>query len=267
VTTSTSAEQKAAKPQIIRLTLIKQWYIPADTKSYKLLRKLGVPLTQMHKDFLPTLKLLLQNHDIRAKAVKFHDEILNPFLDEVGQTWLKKHPGLKCTIQARTMVFEGDAESLAVARETVPKLETALRKFFSRWGYRSTFEYSELKGRCKYSVEYWFDPERQPIIVLENEAQDLPKVSLKLGNLRLQFAFDDPKGKVVETRRPNQERPDKHVQVGYVHVTVESKQGGNYTAIQSTRCTYSEVSSVLPLIVALMRVPNVCPNNFEEPAD
>jgi hypothetical protein len=250
--------------KIINLTRIRQWYIVADAESYLTLKEIGVCMTRFHQDFLPTLKLLTDKHDVRGKEVKFKDEILDPFLDRVGNTWMKKHPTFDCTIDSKTMIFEvKKATGYDVARKTIPKMEEVLSAFFSRWGYRSKFEYSEARGKVRFAVEYWFDPERQPIVVLAEGVQEKPKVQIKFGTMRLSLAFDDPRGKVETLRDKSGDASGKRVNIGYVHVTIEISQGGKFVPFHSTRCTYDQVSSVKPIILALMDVPNVHANNFD----
>lgn len=263
---------KSDEPTLIHLTRIKQWYIPADAESYLTLRKAGVALTRFHQDFLPTLKMLTRGKNIRGKEIDFRKEIMAPYFDKIGATWNRK-PHCDCTIGSKTMVFETlKADSLTIAKASIPKLQDILTKFFQRWGYRSTFEYSELRGKCKLNVEYWFDPERQPIVILEEEPEELnQKVQFKLGNLRLTFTFDNFESRTVISRggkRSNDDaRPPKDYHIGYVHTLVEISQGGKFVPVQSSRCTWSQLSSVKPLITALMDVPNHQPNNFNEAPD
>jgi hypothetical protein len=251
--------------KIIKLTRIRQWYIVADADSYLTLKSLGVCMTRFHQDFLPTLKLLTDKHDVRGKEVNFKTEILGPFLDRVGNTWLKKHPSFDCTIDSKTMTFEvRKADGYDTARKTIPKMEEVLSAFFARWGYRSSFEYSEARGKCRFAVEYWFDPERQPIVVLAEDVREKPKVMLKFGNLRLTLTFDDPRGAVQMLRDKSGDVSGKRVNIGYVHVGIEISQGGNFVPFHSTRCTYQQISNVKPMIAALMEIPNVHANNFDE---
>jgi hypothetical protein len=263
---------KSNEPTIFQLTRIKQWYIPADAESYLTLRRAGVALTRFHQDFLPTLKLLTKGKNIRGREVDFHKDIMQPYFDKIGRTWNKK-PHCDCTISKKTMVFETlKAEALPIAKASIPKLQDLLTRFFQRWGYRSTFEYSELRGKCKLNVEYWFDPERQPVVILEDEKEELnKKIQFKLGNLRLTFTFDNFESRTVIIKgggRSNEDGiPPKDYQIGYVHTLIEISQGGKFTPVQSSRCTWSELSSVKPLIAALMDVPNRQPNNFNEAPD
>jgi len=251
----------------IQLTKIKQWYIPVNTESYLALRSAGVPLLRIHQDFIPTLGLLVKNK-IRAKEVNFKTGILEPFLDKVGSSWLRKE-NRRCDIQATSMRFDAvKPESFEEAKETIPKLQAVLEKFFTRWGYGFTFDLSQIKTRMRLSVNYWLDSEKLPVIDIEQDVEELPPIPLKLGFTRLTFTFDNYKSKTVglPPRLGSQERGKEH-RIGYVHLLIEVSQGGIYKPIHSTRCTYTELSTVKPLIAALMSIPNMDVHNFDNPAE
>lgn len=272
MTIDNDVTKASTEPTVIKLVRIKQWYVPHDAETYKVLRKIGVPLTQFHQDFLPTLQLLTKPKNIRALEVNFKTKVLEPFLDLVGATWNKK-PHCEATIQARTMKFEVlKTEGFAVAKKSIPKLQDVLTKFFARWGYRSTFEYSEARGKCKLNVEYWFDPEKQPIVILEDEkVADNSVAKIVFGNLRFTFRFDNFESKTkMLPPRPGSDpdaRPPLSYHIGYVHTLIEIRQGGAFTPLHSSKCKISDLSSVKPLIAALMAVPNHSPSNFDVPAD
>jgi hypothetical protein len=256
-----------APVQEIQLTKIKQWYIPANTESYIALRKAGVPLLRIHQDFIPTLGLLVKNK-IRAKEVNFKTSILDPFLDKVGSSWLRKD-NRRCDIQATSMRFDAvKPESFAEATETVPKLQAVLEKFFTRWGYGFTFELSSVKTRMRLNVNYWLDSEKLPVIELEQDPEELTPIRLKLGFTRLTFTFDGYKSTTVSAPPVygSPERGKSH-KIGYVHLLIEVSQGGIYKPLHSTRCTYTELSTVKPLIAALMSIPNFDHHNFDNPAE
>lgn len=236
---------QSSKPTIIHLTRIKQWYIPADTESYLTLRKAGVPLLRIHRDFLPTVGLLTKGHNIKAKEKVFKTEILDPFLDKVGASWLRKQ-NRRCEIQAQTMRFEAiKPESFEEAKETIPKLQKVLEDFFTRWGYGFSFDISQAKTRIRFSVEYWLDAEKLPIIPIEQDVAELPRIQLKLGFTRISMMFGDK----------------------YVDTLIEVSQGGVFNPLHSSRCLYSQISSVKPLIRALCEVPNRDVHNFDNPVD
>jgi hypothetical protein len=100
--------------------------------------------------------------------------------------------------------------------------------------------------------------------VLEEAAVDLPKVQWKIGFTRITLSFDNFHSKSVSLPpQPGQQERGREHKIGYVHLLVEVSQGGKYTPIHSTKCTYTELSSVKPLITALMNVPNMDEHNFD----
>jgi hypothetical protein len=237
--------QPANKATIIRLTRLKQWYIPADTESYLVLRKAGIPLLRIHRDFLPTVGLLTKKYNIKAKEVNFKTGILDPFLDKVGSSWLRKDNRM-CAINATNMRFDAvKPESFDEAKETIPKLQKVLEDFFTRWGYGFRFELSQVKSRVRLNVEYWLDAEKLPIIPIAQDVAELPRIKLKLGFTRITMSFGDK----------------------YVDTLIEISQGGVFKPLHTSQCLYSQISSVKPLIVALCNVPSKDTHNSDNPVD
>ena len=236
---------KALEPTVIKLTRLKQWYIPADTESYLVLRKVGIPLLRIHRDFLPTVGLLTKKHNIKAKEVNFKTGILDPFLDKVGKAWLRKD-NRKCGIAATTMRFDAlKPESFAEATATIPKLQKVLEDFFTRWGYGYRFELSQVKTRMRLNVEYWLDADKLPIIPIEQDVAAIEPIRLKLGFTRISISFGDR----------------------FVDTVIETSQGGIFKPLHTSRCLYSQISSVKPLIVALCDVPNKDIHNSDNSVD
>ncbi|QBQ74550.1 hypothetical protein BcepSauron_170 [Burkholderia phage BcepSauron] len=254
------------EPITIRLAQNKQWLIPADSESYKVLAAVGIPLTIFHEDFLPTIKLVTDPHGIRGVGFSFRTEILEPFLEKVGTTWKKKADTCDCTIRSRDMEFEVSMKDPAFtkARASVDRMHDALLDFFDRWGYRMTFEYAEARSKAVVKVTYWHDPAKIPVIGLnEKPESDQEVAALTLGGMRITFKMDNfnERSRTLPAR-PGQDPKFEH-EHGYVHVNVAVKQGGEFVPTLSTRARYAEVSNVLPAICQLMRVPQFNPNNFE----
>jgi hypothetical protein len=252
---SPEASQEQTEPDVIRLTRIKQWYIVADTESYLILKKLGAPMIRIHQTFLPTLQLLTKDKPIRIVGVNFNDAILEPFIDKATGTWTKKYG--KCTVTSKVMVFQAAGDKVKAAKEALPKLETVLQNFFNRWGYRFQLSYSEGKesSRIKLHVEYWFDAEKMPLIPLETPVEEIPKVQWDLGFTRLTFSFDDTV-KLAKQRK-----------IGYVHLLIEISQGGKFVPYYSSKCLYNQISSVKPMILALMNVLNHDIHNLDNKSE
>jgi len=232
---------KKAQPRVIRLTRIKGWYFPVDAESYTILRSVGVPLTRIATDFMPTLQLITRSNNIRGKEVSFTHEILDPFLDKLGSEFLKG-AHRECTIKARTMRFETThKDGLAAMREIHHKLQDCLERFFSRWGYRSTCTYSEHRGKGKLNVEYWFDGKTLPVVPLEKDPAEVKEHLLQFGFTKIGLKL----------------MPRELV------VTVYISQGGNFTPLHTSRCMYSQVTDVRSMLGALMDIPNHEPTNFD----
>lgn len=232
-------------PSVIRLTRIKQWYLPVDAESYMTLRSVGVPLVRIATDFMPTLQLITRSNNIRGKEVSFTHEILDPFLAKVGEQWLKGQDR-KCTIKARSMMFETThARGLEKAREARPKLQDCLERFFTRWGYRSTITNSEHRGKVRLHVEYWYDAKVLPVVPLEKDQAEVPEAVLTLGFTKIGLKL-----------LPRE-----------IALTISVSQGGNFVPLHTTRCLYTQASDVRRFIAALMDIPNHEPTNFDNHGD
>lgn len=224
---------KAHQP-FITLTRIKQWYIPADTESYLALRQLKIPLVRIEQNFLPSVGVLLKRNGFRAKSVDFRTEILEPQLDKWGELWLKRK-NRSVSMSTKNLRFETTkAEAHAMAEKAIPNLEEAIMRFFKRWGFSYKIDYSVARGKIRFNVDYYFDQEKLPLITLEEDEATLPKVELQLGFTRLGFTFGTK----------------------YIETIVEVSQGGVFTPIHTTKCLYTELSDVRPLLTSLMDAVN-----------
>jgi len=220
------------KNAICTLTKIKSWYIPVDPESYNILKKAGVPLVRIHENMLPTLAMLFKKNKFRAKSVDFKETILDPYLEEIGRRWNKKDHR-KATISSSTMRFETDHASIAEAtRKIIPDLEASLRRFFQRWGYSATFELSENRGKIRFFVTYKFDQSKNPIIPLVEDPAALPIISLDLGYVRLRMTCGEKE----------------------VEVNISVAAGTTWTSLHTSRCLYSQISDVRPMLGALMGI-------------
>ena len=218
----------------VTLTKIRQWYLPVDAQSYNNLKAAGIPLVRIHENFIPTLKLLSKSAKLVFNAVDFNGTILHPYLDELGTRWQKKDHRT-VTINASVLKFETThASAREQALEPLEKIEASLRRFFTRWGYGATFERSENRGKHLLHVKYKHDSSKPPVIPFVEDATSLPKISLELGFLRIQISMGE---KEIETN-------------------ISVATGPGWTSIQTSRCLYSQVSDVRPMLTALMSVVN-----------
>ena len=232
--------------KIIKLCKIKQWYFVADADSYNLLKSVKFPLTKFNQNMFPTVELACRPHKIKAKLVDFKTEVLNTFLDKIGAVWNKKSYRT-CTIDASTLVFDADNKrdevKLESTKAAIANLELCLRRFFARWCYSFTINYSELRGKCKLHVTYKFDSAKMPVISIVEDLDALPVIKFKLGFLRLTMQLG----------------------VKYLEINVEEQHGNEWKQIKSSRCLYSQVGSVLPIFNALTTLINKEPHNLELP--
>lgn len=229
---------------VVKLTKIKQFYFPVDAEDYKLLRSHGIPVIKIHENLLPTLGLLFKKNKIQPQSVSFNDSILDPYLDKLGETWQSKEFRV-ATITKSVMKFETTKASIMQqSREALHKLETSLRRFFTRWGFSATFELSESRGKLKLHVNYKFDPLRDPIIPLVEDATSLPSIKLDLGFVRLTLTL---------MKRE-------------VEINIAVAAGTGWNSIHTSRCLYSQITDVRPMITALISVVNHDQHNSENKA-
>jgi hypothetical protein len=232
------------KSTAVKLTKIKQFYFPVDADDYKLLKSFGLPVIKIHENLLPTLGLVFNKHKIKPQSVNFMDTIMNPYLDKIGEVWQSKEHRV-ATITKSVMKFETTKASIqASSREALHKLETSLRRFFTRWGYSAVFELSESRGKLKLHVQYKFDPERDPIIPLVEDATSLPSIKLELGFVRLSLTL---------MKRE-------------VEINVAIAAGTGWNSIHTSRCLYSQITDVRPMLTALVNVVNNDQHNSDNKA-
>ena len=253
---------------VLQFVQIRQWYLPYDADTYLALKNLGVPLVRIHEDFLPTVKLVLKSRNIKARLLNFR-ELREKYFDALSATWMRK-PKRDCTITNNTLVFETThASAAAAAKIAHPKLEASLRRFFTRWGYTSTFEYSEnsRNGKLKLHVTYKYDSSRLPVVPLDKDVLSAPKVELRLGYVKLSITPD-----VVISLGGRKKNADGQ-QVGEtqeygnlgIEVNISIASGTDWKSIHTSRCLYSQISNVLPMVSGLMDIPNQDYMNNENP--
>lgn len=230
------------KNSSVKLTKIKSFYFPVDADDYKLLRDHGLPLTKIHENLLPTFGLLFKKHKIAPQLVPFSEQILNPYLDKVGTAWQAK-PHRKASITKSVMRFETLHSSVyAESREALYKLEASLRRFFQRWAYSATFELSESRGKLKLHVNYRFEPEKvHPLVPLREDATSLPSVKIDLGFVRLTLTL---------MKRE-------------VEINVSVAAGVGWNSIHTSRCLYSQISDVRPMLATFANIVNHDPHNAD----
>jgi hypothetical protein len=180
--------EQSQHQKIIELIKIKQWYIPADSRSYDTLRSINVPKLKIHRDFLPTLKLATSIHHVRATSVDFNI-ILGSRLDLMGSKW-KSKKGRNCRLTDKRLVFLAPCSELN--RKAIASLEGSFAKFCTRWGFKCVSNYSEQNDRLKLVLDYEFDPARNPVID-ESDQIETKDYELVLGNTKFNLTFGHQK--------------------------------------------------------------------------
>ena len=230
-----------AQTRILKFTQIKQWYFPVDAESYKILVDMNFPLLRFHQNMLPTLKLICVKKGVRGQLVSFKDALLDPFLDTAGTKWQCKSYR-KAVIQSNTMTFTS-TENLEASKKAAESLEGSLRRFFERWGYTATVEYSDTKTKCKLRVTYKFDSNRAPVLSLVDTKESIPTIRFKVGHLRFNFQLG----------------------LKFLDFTIEEHHGNVWEHVKTSRCLYSQIGDVRPMMAILTEFINKSPDNFDNP--
>lgn len=238
---STKEEPKAKIPKVITFTKIKQWYLPIDAASYKLLRAAKCPMLRVHEDFIQTLRLITKPRGIQCRLVDFNATIMYPFFDELGRRWQKK-AHRKAMITSSVVKFETTHSSASVqGKKALQQIESSLRRFFNRWGYSASFEMSEARGKCKLHVNYKYDSNKMPELPMQDDPAALPAIVVDLGYIRVKLSLGEKE----------------------LEVNLAQAAGSGWTSMHTSRCLYSQVSDVRPMINALMEVVNKDEHNFD----
>jgi hypothetical protein len=246
--------------QIVNIVRIGERFIVADKNSYDILRASSFPATAIPAAMLESAKTLLTYKGVEFNEQDFEQEFLLPFIKRARASWGAKGDAFTSQFQAGMLVMDAAQAGADAARQMAPKVEAVIAKFFSRWGFKHTFEVSESRGKVRIGVEYSADSKARPVIELERDSKDLQKFEIEFGGFKIGLSMDDPRGRIESNGN------GKDVHIGYVHVDLSIKQGGTFMPYHSGRCTYGEVSSVLPMIAALVQIAEHQPNNFTKPA-
>ncbi len=167
-----------------------QVLIPEDTESYLALRKLGVPSTLLHRDFLPALEILTKPKDITI-SVKPLRPFINAKIDSLAVAWRAKE-GRRCKLKEGRLSFT--APLTTANKRTVDKVNLLLQNFFARWGCYYSPTYSEKDDKLKFSVDYRLYHRTPVIQVIADEV--LNEYELVLGFTKIKLVFN-PKQKFV----------------------------------------------------------------------
>lgn len=242
--------------KIANIVRIGERFIIADKDTYHLLRANAFPATSIPLGMMATAKTLLEYKGVEFKEQDFEQEFLLPFIKRARASWGAKSDAFTSQFQAGMLIMDAAPAGADAARQMAPKIESVMAKFFSRWGFKHSFEVSESRGKVRISVEYSVDPKARPVLDLEKDTRDLKKFEIEFGGVKIGLSMDDPRGRIESNGN------GKDVHIGYVYVDIALKQGGTFIPYQSGRCTYGEVSSVLPMIAALVQIAELQPDNY-----
>ncbi len=168
----------------LKLVSFKSWFIPADSRTYKALAKIGFPATRIHRDSLSVLKLVLKKHGHQAYVEPF-SVYRNAFLDKAAE-WCKRN-GNKCKVgpKSQTYRFPLTEEGKNHAR----KIERNTRDFWTRWGLTGDITMSESASYVRVNCELAAQT-RNPVIQVKRMAERERRSVLNLGTHRLCTSTD-----------------------------------------------------------------------------
>lgn len=181
--------------RVLELVRIKSWYMPGNIQTYNELRTLKVPLLKIHKDFIPTLGLLVKKAELRVRSKPFQD-LLDAYLDKIGVQW-QSRPKRKCKLGNERLVFT--APLSMKNKEAVQKLDVALARFFERWGHFYNAVYSAEGEKLKLVVDYGFDANRNPVLP-SVEPVNQQVFEFVLGFTKLRFTFHDKRSAMSDAK-------------------------------------------------------------------
>ena len=146
--------------KVITLVKLKQWYIPYDKESYRTLRRVNLANVRYHEDFIETIQLVTRPRGIRAKCLDFA-VVYRDFMTKLQAAWLKSAKR-KIKISRGSICLE--SKDLARVKTSFPEVEACIRRFFTRWGFKGDFAFSESPTKAKLQVTFAFNPRQIPVI-------------------------------------------------------------------------------------------------------
>lgn len=213
------------------LILVKNrdWYIPANTKSYKILVKLGFPVTRLHKDSKAILLLQMKKHKVSVRVVPF-SEVLKKFQDSLALTW-KTNELRDAKMRARSIeIYVTKRKETVEAKKDLEEVKLKVDRFLRRWGLAGEAIYSEARGLSKLYADITFSTHRPPVLQVAKDPQQVKKNIVELGNFRLMSLVD---GKMF-------------------HWWLEVKTGPKWALVKYSKCLLTEITDPTGLISDLI---------------
>lgn len=213
------------------LILVKNrdWYIPANAKSYKILVKLGFPVMRLHKDSKAILLLQTKKHKVNVKVVQFRD-VLKQFQEAITKSW-KTNDLRDVKMRARSIeIFVTKRKETENARKDLEEAKLKIDKFLRRWGLAGEAIYSEARGLSKLYADITFSNHRVPVLQVSKDPHQAKKNIVELGNFRLMSLVD---GKMF-------------------HWWLEVKTGPKWSLVKYSKCLLTEITDPTGLISDLI---------------
>ena len=221
----------------------KGWFVPATPEAYDTLKRLGIPMLLISKDYMGTLELALRRKKIKLETVTFWQDILLPRIDRVGTAW-NERPGHTATIEVHagrqsTMDFVGPHDERT--RKLIAKLEAKLAEFFLRWGVKFYSDFSEKGAKYKLTVAFQFNGDTVPMMpTLVQEPKTI--MSCRMGFSLLRFTFYEKQ--TDELRKQNIIAPS-------IQLEVCTQAGSEWVVVHSTTFRPQEIGDLTPMIGAV----------------
>lgn len=228
----------------IELVKVKSWFIPADATSYKILRQLGLPLTKIHRDSVPLMKLATEPRGIKAHARNF-SELLEKRLDQMGQAW-KSKPGRTCKLTETRLSFTAPASDKN--RRDVIFIDTSFSKFCQRWGFKYVAEYSERDDKIRLVVDYSFDPGRNPVIDLAEQVKTPTVFELALGFTKIKIDFLSSPSTLIGGKRLAQALPP------VIKVDILTQKGSEWETVHTGTCVDQQIGDLSQFMAAVAQM-------------
>ena len=168
----------------LKLVGYKTGFIPADRKTYRILKSIGFPTTRIHKDSLDILKLVLKKHGYGATVEPF-SSVLDRFQDAAGE-WCSKH-GYRARMAKTEQSYR--FPKTEIGKKHARKIEQKTRDFWVRWGFTGEVSLTETDQYIRV-VCIQGKALRAPSIQIKQRAELSERHILELGNYRLCTSTD-----------------------------------------------------------------------------
>lgn len=191
------------------------YYIPANSRTYKELVKLGLPNTRILEETRAALSLVLRKKNIQASMVPYR-LVRDKFHARLRDMWTG--PGLTCTFKGHAVTLNARPDSYS--EKTLARVEKLLYNYAYRWGLNPNVTITTTKkGRVKIYADLKPSKLRIPVITVSKDVVSQEKQELLLGSHRLLTL----------------------VQGRFLYWWLEAKTGPSFVPLTYGKCLLSEV--------------------------